>query len=247
MSEDGTDSSLDSVEFAPPAEPEQQEERRDKRPRDDGLDGMDKDALIAMIREQKRGREGGGYTAPNPVNKDEINQLFSRSLPRHRGAVLFLDHTDFKTARALQAMDVDPRDMIMPQRDRATYDAMRRDPVFGTSVILGDFNGILSQHTMPVRGIYADFTGPLKEAEAFIEACRRIHFVPHAVVAVTITLRNPEGGAEHVNQDIVKLSGMLNRELDTIAIDDPETGKTIWSLAYGHGAPMATVIQRRRN
>jgi superfamily II DNA or RNA helicase len=245
ITEDGADSSLDSMEFVPPAEPEQQEERREKRPRDDGLDGMDKDALIAMIREQKRGREG--YTAPNPVNKNEINTLFSRSLPRHRGAVLFLDHTDFKTATALQAAGVDPRDMIIPQRDRATFDTMRRDPVFGTSVILGDFNGILSQHTMPVRGIYADFTGPLKEAEAFIEACRRIHFVPHAVVAVTITLRNPEGGAEHVNQDIVKLSGLLNRELDTIAIDDPETGKTIWSLAYGHGAPMATVIQRRRN
>jgi hypothetical protein len=236
------------MEFAPPAEPEQQEERtpREKRPRDDGLDGMDKEALIAMIRE-KRGREGGGYSAPNPVNKDEINALFSRLLPRNRGAVLFLDHTDFKTARALQAMDIAPRDMIIPQRDRTTYDVMRHDPVFGPSVMLGDFNGILSQHKMPVRGIYADFTGPLKEAEGLIEACRRIHFVPHAVVAVTITLRNPEGGAEHVNQDIVKLSGMLNRELDTIAIDDPETGKTIWSLAYGNGAPMATVIQCRRN
>ena len=248
ITEDGADASLDSLEFAPTAEQDPPEERlpREKRPRDDGLDGMDKDALIAMIRD-KRGREGGGYTAPNPVNKDEINALFSRLLPRHRGAVLFLDHTDFKTARALQATGVEPRDMIIPQRDRATYDAMRRDPVFGPSVILGDFNSILSQHTMPVRGIYADFTGPLKEAEAFIEACRRIDFVPHAVVAVTITLRNPEGGAEHVNQDIVKLSGMLNRELDTIAIDDPETGKTIWSLAYGNGAPMATVIQRRRN
>ena len=246
ITEDGADLSLDSVDFAPPAEPEP-EERREKRPRDDGLDGMDKDALIAMIREQKRGREGGGYTAPNPVNKDEINTLFSRSLPRHRGAVLFLDHTDFKTARALQAAGVDPRDMIIPQRDRATFDTMRRDPVFGPSVVDGDFNGILSLQTMPIRGIYADFTGPLKEAEGLIEACRDIHFVPLAVVAVTITLRNPEGGAEHVNQDIVKLSGMLNRELETIAIDDPETGKTIWSLAYGHGAPMATVIQHRRN
>ena len=243
--EDGADSSLDSVDFAPPSEPDPPEERREKRPRDDGLDGMDKDALIAMIREQKRGREGGGYTAPNPVNKDEINALFSRLLPRHRGAVLFLDHTDFKTARALQATGVDPCDMIIPQRDRATFQEMRRDPVFGACVVHGDFNDILSQHTMPVRGIYADFTGSFSVAEGFVEACRDIHFVPQAVVAVTISLRNPDG-TDHLYQDVGRLIGLLNLHLDTVVITDPSTGKTFPSMVYGNGAPMATVIQRRR-
>ena len=246
ITEDGADSSLDATEFAPPAEPDPPEERREKRMRDDGLDGMDKDALIAMIREQKRGREGGGYSAPNPVNKDEINALFSRLLPRHRGAVLFLDHTDFKTAHALQAAGVDPRDMIIPQRDRATFDAMRRDPVFGACVAFGDFNEILSQHTMPVRGIYADFTGSFSVAEGFVEACRDIHFVPQAVVAVTISLRNPDG-TDHLYQDVGRLIGLLNLHLDTVVITDPATGKTIPSMVYGNGAPMATVIQRRRN
>jgi superfamily II DNA or RNA helicase len=246
ITEDGADSSLDSVDFAPPAEPKTEERTpREKRPRDDGLDGMDKDALIAMIRE-KRGREGGGYTAPNPVNKDEINQLFSRSLPRHCGAVLFLDHTDFKTAHALQAAGVDPRDMIIPQRDRATYDIMRRDPVFGACLAFGDFNEILSQHTMSVRGIYADFTGSFSVAEGFVEACRDIHFLPQAVVAVTISLRNPDG-TDHLYQDVGRLIGLLNLHLDTVVISDPATGKTIPSMVYGNGAPMATVIQRRRN
>ena len=243
ITEDGADSSLDSMEFVPPAEPEQSEERREKRPRDDGLDGMDKDALIAMIREQKRSREG--YTAPNPVNKDEINQLFSRSLPRHRGAVLFLDHTDFKTATALQAAGVDPRDMIIPQRDRATYDVMRRDPVFGTCVVNGDFNDILSQQTMPIRGIYADFMGAFHVAEGFVQACAGLHFLPQAIVAVTISLRNPDG-TDHVYQDVGRLIGLLNLHLDTVVISDSE-GKTIPSMVYGNGAPMATVIQRRRN
>ena len=248
ITEDGADSSLDSMEFAPPAESDPPEVllHREKRPRDDGLDGMDKDALIAMIREQKRGREGGGYTAPNPVNKDEINTLFSRLLPRHRGAVLFLDHTDFKTARALQAAGVDPRDMIIPQRDRATFDTMRRDPVFGACVVHGDFNDILSQHTRPVRGIYADFTGSFSVAEGFVEACRDIHFVPQAVVAVTISLRNPDG-TDHLYQDVGRLIGLLNLHLDTVVITDPATGKTIPSMVYGNGAPMVTVIQRRRN
>ena len=246
ITEDGAESSLDSMEFAPSAEPEHQEERREKRSRDDGLDGMDKDALIAMIREQKRGREGGGYTAPNPVNKDEINALFSRLLPRHRGAVLFLDHTDFKTARALQAAGVDPRDMIIPQRDRATYDIMRCDPVFGACVAFSDFNDILSQHTMPVRGIYADFTGSFSVAEGFVEACRDIQFLPQAVVAVTISLRNPDG-TDHLYQDVGRLIGLLNLHLDTVVITDVETGKTVPSMVYGNGAPMATVVQRRRN
>ena len=248
ITEDGGDSSLDSMEFAPPAEPEQLEERtpREKRPRDDGLDGMDKDALIAMIREQKSGREGGGYTAPNPVNKDEINALFSRLLPRHRGAVLFLDHTDFKTAHALQVAGVDPRDMIIPQRDRATFQEMRRDPVFGACVVHGDFNDLLSQQTMPVRGIYADFVGSFSVAEGFVEACRDIHFVPQAVVAVTISLRNPDG-TDHLYQDVGRLIGLLNLHLDTVVITDPSTGKTFPSMVYGNGAPMATVIQRRRN
>jgi superfamily II DNA or RNA helicase len=241
--EDGADSSLDSAEFVPSAEPEQPEERREKRPRDDGLDGMDKDALIAMIREQKRSREG--YTAPNPVNKNEINALFSRSLPRNRGAVLFLDHTDFKTATALQAAGVDPRDMIIPQRDRATYDVMRRDPVFGTCVVNGDFNDILSQQTMPIRGIYADFMGAFHVAEGFVQACAGLHFLPQAIVAVTISLRNPDG-TDHVYQDVGRLIGLLNLHLDTVVISDSE-GKTIPSMVYGNGAPMATVIQRRRN
>lgn len=252
ITEDGADSSLDSVEFATPADPDPPEEPREKRQRLIYEPDMTPEEKIKMLEDEverlrgNRSREGG-YTAPNPVNKDEINKLFTSSLPRHRGVVLFLDHTDFKTATALQAAGVDPRDMLIPQRDRATFGTMRLHPDFGDRVVHGAFNDILSGQTMPVRGIYADFTGPLKEAEGLIEACRRLNFVPHAVVAVTITLRNPEGGAEHVNQDIVKLSGMLNRELDTIAIDDPETGKTVWSLAYGNGAPMATVIQRRRN
>jgi hypothetical protein len=123
---------------------------------------------------------------------------------------------------------------------------MRRHPDFGDRVVHGAFNDILSEQTMPVRGIYADFMGAFHVAEAFVQACAGLNFLPQAIIAVTISLRNPDG-TDHLYQDVGRLIGLLNLHLDTVVITDPASRKTIPSMVYGNGAPMATVIQRRRN
>jgi hypothetical protein len=188
-----------------------------------------------VVRQSRR-----GYTAPNPANKDEINKLFASSLPDPQGGVVvFLDHTDFKTAHA-----VGDRPMVIPQRDRAAFEEMRKHPVYGRYVMFGDFNEVLRGITDPIEGVYADFTGPLKVAVEFVAVCKQLVFAPSAVVGVTICLRNPEGSSV-TNQDVWLLDGEVREELKTVSLRDDQ-GEKIGPMCYGNGASMVTVMQRKR-
>jgi superfamily II DNA or RNA helicase len=181
-----------------------------------------------------------GYTAPNPKNKDEINALFANSLPEPRGGVVvFLDHTDFKTAHA-----VGDRPMRIPQRDPAAYEAMRAHAVYGRYVVFGDFNEVLRGITDSIEGVYADFTGPLKVGLEFVEVCKQLVFAPSAVVGVTICLRNPEGSS-FTNEDVVLINAEVQEELQTVSLRD-DHGQKIGPMCYGNGASMVTVMQRKR-
>jgi len=181
-----------------------------------------------------------GYTAPNPKNKDDINALFANSLPEPRGGVVvFLDHTDFKTARA-----VGDRPMRIPQRDPAAYEAMRAHAVYGRYVVFGEFNEVLRGITDSIEGVYADFTGPLKVGLEFVEVCKQLVFAPSAVVGVTICLRNPEGSS-FTNEDVVLINAEVQEELQTVSLRD-DHGQKIGPMCYGNGASMVTVMQRKR-
>jgi superfamily II DNA or RNA helicase len=187
-----------------------------------------------MADQLARGRTRG-YTAPNPKDKDEINALFARSLP-DEGLVVFLDHTDFKTARA-----VGDREMLIPQRDRAAFDEMHADPTYGRYVKFGDFTQLVRGIKRPIGGIYADFTGPLKTGLEFVEACKEVEFAPKAVVGVTIAMRNPEGNDSYTNAAVEKLSTAMSDKLDVVSIDGP-----VEPMYYGTGMPMVTVMKKRR-
>jgi hypothetical protein len=215
-------------DFAPPS----------KRPRDDGLDQLSKEELLERLRK----KPVRGYTAPNPLEKDQINALFSDSLPLSAGVVYFLDHTDFKTAHA---MDVEPSAMVIPQNDRAAYEQMRRHPRFGGSVVFGDFNEVLRAEARPVRGIYADFTGPVQCGLDLVAACAgNVQLAPAAVVAVTITLRNPAGNDSYVNAAVEELSSAMSEGLGLVSLRD-ERGDRVKPIYYGAGAPMVTLLKRK--
>jgi hypothetical protein len=213
-------------DFAPP-----------KRPRDDGLDQLSKEELLERLRK----KPARGYTAPNPLEKDEINSLFSDALPLSGGVVYFLDHTDFKTAHSLA---VDPAAMVIPQNERAAYEEMRRHPRFGGSVVFGDFNEVLRAEARPVRGIYADFTGPVQCGLDLVAACVNVQLAPGAVVAVTITLRNPAGNDSYVNSAVEELSSAMSEGLGLVSLRD-ERGDRVKPIYYGAGAPMVTLLKRK--
>ena len=226
---------------------EEEFEPSPKRTRDDGLEHLSKEELVERLRDMKR-QSSRGYMAPNPEMKDEINALFASSLPPARGKVAFLDHTDFKTATASAAHGVYPEDMIIPQMDEAAFAQMRRHPTFGASVVFGEFNEVMSRYhdSIPFRGVYADFTGPLACGLELVEVCKGLTLAPSAVVGVTVTLRDPTGNDSFTNAAIEQLSNEMNEELDLVTLRDAE-GNKVRPMTYGSGAPMVTIIKRKRD
>jgi len=182
-----------------------------------------------------------GYQSTNPEDKDIINTVFASTMST--GKVVFLDHTEFKTAYALLERGIKPDDMVIPQRAEH-YDSMTAHELFGSSVVLGEFNDVLESvlQSYKVSGIYADYCSTLeKDGIPFIELVSRYSLCEHAVIGITITLRNPEG-VRFAGQDIHQMEKKLCRAFPTcenlfykggiVPDDGPYT--------YGGGAPMAT-------
>jgi superfamily II DNA or RNA helicase len=195
----------------------------------------------------KKRQEEKGYRSTNPDDKDTINSLFAANIPAGPGKVIFLDHTEFKTAFALlEAGVVKPEDMLIPQR-ADNFPTMAAHEVFGSSVRLGEFNDVLGQYLMEgghVKGVYADYCSTLeKDGLPFLDLLEpfKAQLTPAAVIGVTITLRNPEG-VRYAGQDIAIMEKRIYRQFSTgvnlfhqvgiIPDDGPYT--------YGGGAPMAT-------
>ena len=228
----------------------------------DNMSEADKKKLIeAHLRQQQQQKPAAGYRTTNPEAKDNINGVLARYVPVSEGKVIFLDHTEFKTAYALLATKlVRPEDMLIPQRDPAHYAEMARHELFGGSVVLGDFNSVLEAFLAEggvVRSVYGDFCSALQgDGVPFVEllTAHRAQLARGAVVGVTVTRRNPEG-VRYAGQDIVKMNAALGRLLrprepenlfytakmpgtdgQPVGRDDPYT--------YGDGQPMATWLIR---
>jgi hypothetical protein len=258
ISEDATEMLSGSEdEFEETDEPlseEESDEISTKRKRDDGFDQLSKEESIARLRAQEeeierlralKRQNARGYVETNPMSKNEINAFFASVLPPEFGMVALLDHTDFKTAKALMRAGVNPRDMVIPQREKNLFDQMRRDHTFGESVVFGEFNQVLSSFEgTPFRGIYADFCGPLAEGMKFVDVCKTLRLLPNAVIGITITLRNPNGNPSFTNSAIHILSIEMNEQLKAVSFRDAE-GVQIQPMTYGDGAPMVTILKRK--
>ena len=184
-----------------------------------------------------------GYKSTNPDDKDIINKVFASDILL--GKIIFLDHFEFKTAYALLERGFKPEDMVIPQR-QDNFEIMASHELFGSSVVLGEFNDVLESvlQMSKVSGIYADYCSTFeKDGQPFVDlVCKyKPSICEHAVIGVTITLRNPEG-VRYAGQDIQMMEKKLCRAFPTsenmfykygvVPDDGPYT--------YGGGAPMAT-------
>jgi superfamily II DNA or RNA helicase len=196
----------------------------------------------------KKHQEEKGYRTTNPDDKDKINAIFAKNINVDAdGKVIFLDHTEFKTANALLECGVKPEQMLIPQREE-NYDEMSKHELFGSSVVLGEFNAVLSQYMLEggkVKGVYADYCSTLeKDGIPFIDLMtkNKTNLMDNAVLGVTITLRNPEG-VRYSGQDITMMEKRINRTFPSstnLFAQDGLIPEDDGPYTYGNGAPMAT-------
>ncbi len=200
----------------------------------------------------KKRQEEKGYRTTNPDDKDIINGVFAKNIrTTAAGKIVFLDHKEFKTAYALLECGVKPEDMLIPQRPD-NYPEMAKHELFGSSVVLGEFNEVLTKYMETggaVKGVYADYCSTLeKDGFPFMELLTKYkaNLSADAVVGVTITLRNPEG-VRYSGQDICMLEKKLNRSFpngENLFYTERIIPEDDGPYTYGNGAPMATWLIR---
>ena len=251
-------------------EQEQQEEqpkpkRARKQPKkyNEELSEAAKDKIIQdhLARKQKQAAPAG-YRTTNPDEKDRINGVLARYVPpapaggaaAGEAKVIFLDHTEFKTAYALlETGRVRPEHMLIPQLDQAKYAEMARHELFGPSVVQGDFNRVLEGFLAAggvVRSVYADFCSTRQgDGLPFVQLLTkyRAQLAPAAVVGVTVTLRNPEGvrySGYDINNMNMALWRLLERVPENLFHIDGVLPEDDGPYTYGAGQPMATWLIR---
>jgi superfamily II DNA or RNA helicase len=194
-------------------------------------------------------QKAAGYQTTNPDTKDQINNVWADSCTTTQGAVIFLDHIEFRTAYALLAKGVLPENMLIPQRPEH-YVVMSQHELFGSSVVLAEFNDVvascLANGTL-LAGVYADYCCTLEKAALpLLQLLADSKLKPGFVLGVTITLRNPEG-VRFAGQDITTVERVLTKNwpassnlLLLAGVTPDDNGP----LTYGVGAPMATWLMR---
>jgi hypothetical protein len=213
-----------------------------------------------LARKQKQAAAPAGYRTTNPDEKDRINGVLARYVPPAAAAaasdakVIFLDHTEFKTAYALlETAHVRPEHMLIPQLDPAKYAEMARHELFGPSVVPGDFNEVLGHFLATggvVRSVYADFCSTRQgDGLPFVQLLTkyRAQLAPAAVVGVTVTLRNPEGvrySGYDINNMNMALWRLLERMPENLFHIDGVLPEDDGPYTYGAGQPMATWLIR---
>ena len=137
--------------------------------------------------------------------------------------------------------------MIIPQRPE-NYTEMAQHELFGSSVVLGEFNEVLTQHMEQghiFKGIYADYCSTLeKDGLPFIELLAKYSskLSMNAVIGITITLRNPEG-VRYPGQDICILDKKIDRNFPkgvNLFYKEGIISEDDGPYTYGNGAPMAS-------
>jgi superfamily II DNA or RNA helicase len=201
--------------------------------------------LDKQAKNQAKAAKKKGYVATNPDVKDDINGRIADHVKPHAAAdakYVFLDHDDFKTAHALLAAGVLPSQMIIPQYDAATADKMEKHELLGSRVERGTLQATLQRlidQKATVALLYADLTQAWSTGLEVLQLASQLQFAPHAVIGLTISLRNPDG-VEYRYADVAALGiQMLKRwpQQRNLLLDKIKDGQDI-PFVYGEGAPM---------
>ena len=244
-----------------PAETAAAEEPPAQRPRP-----LSNDERFALLTEEEKddffrsshSPSPRGYVATNPDAKTTINTIFAKYIDASADAyVIFLDHTDFKTAHALKNKGIHISHMIIPQMDRDAFQEMKQHPVFGACVVEGEFCAVLRKRLEErkfFKGVYADFCGPVETTATGERKSRvvellhdyRSQLVPGAVLGITIASRNP-AGVSFAGHDTTFMTGTLRQAFsgfenlckkEDLCVDEHSP------YAYGEGVAMRTWIVR---
>ena len=210
--------------------------------------------LLAQHEAAIAARAPKGYQSTNPTAKDELNVLFTdhtykavaHAIARNvTPIVVVLDHTEFKSTRALIAAGIPLTSIRVPQYDPKVYRDMAADPILGACVTLqslDDALDILAKERTPIAGVYADlmctYTGG---GIACLQRIQALSLVSGAVVGITICLRTPNG-VEFTYADATNMIDAIHCAIP-VATNLVRTHLCANSVyVYGAGAPMATAM-----
>jgi superfamily II DNA or RNA helicase len=190
-----------------------------------------------------------GYQSTNPKNKDEINEVIASSLSEEDGVCVVLDHTEFKTTKAILEKNPDAR-IIIPQNNKDIYKEMKGDSTYGKYVRYEQLEKTIQdlvESEEPVKCIYADLTCDINKAEELMELMFECNFVKGAILGVTISLRNfnphkPELGEKYTNQDVTGIVSMNWNIFGSLGFKNIiELGACV----YGEKCRMATTLFKK--
>ena len=197
-----------------------------------------KDALLLKLLEQNN-RE---YRAPNPIEKDEINNKFSESLIKSEGLIIVLDTLEFNTAKSLVEKGFSTSDIIIPQYDQQEFEKMKKDITFGKCVILQDLESLLVKYSKTqtlIKGIYADLMCALTKGKNVVKLISKCNLINGCVIGITISSRDGNRQAEYTNSFVSKINSCIYENIKECT--------KLEEYVYGNGNTMATVLFRKNN
>jgi hypothetical protein len=139
------------------------------------------------------------------ILKNEINELFAKNI-KGTGKVIVLDHTDFKSTKALILQGVNKSRIIVPNNNH--YTEMKNNVEFGECVINCSIQTLLVDlitKETSVSGVYADLMGPFTKEKSVLTQIKECNLEQDAVIGFTVCARGPNEGANFTNEYSVKL------------------------------------------
>jgi hypothetical protein len=178
-----------------------------------------------------------GYTAPNPLAKSEINELFANSLNMQgKGKVIVLDDIDFNSANSVYKSGISLERIVIPNNDPLKNDKMSEDKVFGKCVVKCSLQELLDGYNEEICGVYADLMG---QEFYILDSIKKCNLGKGCIIGFTVSARSNKG-AIYTNDYTNKL---LNKMYSSFSSMNPENlVEDSGILVYGKDAQMATSI-----
>lgn len=223
-----------------PQEPIQQETKMKKmttiQEEKEKLKNLTYEELLDQIAKLKL-QSKSNYQAINPIEKNEINELFSKNI-KGSGIVIVLDDPEFNSAKTLIKYGIDKNRIIIPNNS-GDNEIMINDKTFGKCVKQCSLQTLLNtfidtQHL--VSGIYADLMGSFTKEIPILEQIIQCNLDKDTVIGFTVSARENQG-ANFTNGFSNKLLNKMSQKFNDNLIENDEG-----VYVYGNGMTMATCV-----
>jgi hypothetical protein len=179
------------------------------------------------------------YQAINPIEKNEINELFSKNIKGSgKGIVIVLDDPEFKSAKTLIKHGID-KDRIMIPNNSDKNEIMMNDKIFGKCVKKCSLQSLLNtfiENQLKISGIYADLMGSFNKEIPILQQIIECNLDKDTVIGFTISARENQG-ANFTNGFSNKLLNKMSQKFNDNLIENDEG-----VYVYGEKMRMATCV-----